>query len=176
VQPTADSSDASWSRCRRCINSGTRVQRFHCEPGCIDPDHFKTSRSHSAHSGIAELGRCRLTVKAPRRTSIWSAALNQQKKTVVSFPSPPRIALSNGEVMVKRVVDLILLSSSALDTIDGMVDRMKKVHCKKSTLQSAGRVPLQILTRNRRICWHSRFGQHSLREESIIHASMCNAG
>ena len=56
------------------INTGTHIQRLHGEPGCIDPDHFRTSRSHSAHSCSAELGQCRITVKAPRRTSIWIAA------------------------------------------------------------------------------------------------------
>ena len=58
---------------QRGINTGAHIERFHREPGCVDPDHLRTSRSHSAHSCSAELGHRMLTVKAPRRILIWIA-------------------------------------------------------------------------------------------------------
>ena len=57
------------------VDPSAHVERFHSEPGRIDADHFKTSRSQIAHSCIAELGHCTLTVKAPRRTSILIGVL-----------------------------------------------------------------------------------------------------
>jgi hypothetical protein len=58
------------------VDPGAHGQRFHGEPGRIDPDHFKTSRSQIAHSCIAELGQCTFTVKVPRRTSIRIAVFS----------------------------------------------------------------------------------------------------
>src|SRR5580704_4229977 len=55
--------------CQGGVDASPHVERLHGEPGRIHPDHFKTSRSQIAHSCIAELGHCTLTVKAPRRTS-----------------------------------------------------------------------------------------------------------
>lgn len=54
---------------QRGINPCAHVYRFHCEPGCIDSDHFKTSRSHIAHSCTAERGHCTDRVIVPRRSS-----------------------------------------------------------------------------------------------------------
>src|SRR5579859_2123602 len=57
--------------CEGSIHASPHVQRFYGKPGDIDPNHFRTSRSHIAHSCMAELGHCTLRVRAPRRTSIW---------------------------------------------------------------------------------------------------------
>jgi hypothetical protein len=59
--------DTDYAR-QRGINPCSHVYRFDCEPGCVDPDHFKTSRSHMAHACTAELGHCTDKVIVPRRT------------------------------------------------------------------------------------------------------------
>jgi hypothetical protein len=66
------------------VDARSHVQRFHCEPGRIDPDHFNSSRSQSAHSGIADAGHRTLTVSAPRRTSIWIGELSRTAVTIGS--------------------------------------------------------------------------------------------
>jgi hypothetical protein len=55
---------------QRRIDTGAHVHRLDREPGCVNADHFKTSRNQSAHSCIAERGHCTVSLIEPRRTSI----------------------------------------------------------------------------------------------------------
>jgi hypothetical protein len=56
---------------RQCrIYTGSHVQRFHCNPGRIDPDHRVSSRSSAAHSDAADTGHCTITVPELLRSSI----------------------------------------------------------------------------------------------------------
>src|SRR6185437_12494443 len=54
---------------KRRISPGAHVERLDREPGGIDADHFKTSRSHCAHSCAADRGHRTDTLMRPRRTS-----------------------------------------------------------------------------------------------------------
>jgi hypothetical protein len=55
---------------QRCIHAGSHVQRFHGNPGGVDPDHRVSSRSSAAHSDAADIGHCTITVPKLLRSSI----------------------------------------------------------------------------------------------------------
>jgi hypothetical protein len=82
------------------IHTRTHIQRFHRNPGCVDPDHRVNSRSSAAHSDAADTGHCTMTTPELLCSSI-------------------RIAGSAGEVLKGTGTKLLPLSTGALWGLTG---------------------------------------------------------
>ena len=88
---------------QRLVDTGTHVERLHCEPGRIDSDHLISSRSSSAHSCAADAGHSTITVPPRRRTLIRIApsvgfdgsgtGTKFWPPSIARFDAEPRIAM-----------------------------------------------------------------------------------